>query len=165
MLRGTIRRISIVAILAFAGSLTPAQAQVPFILAVPGSWLMPTFGQPAAMAQVGGELTFVNLDAMYHDVRAVQKPGQYAPVQCTSPNPEICPEGTPEWCLPEIPGQVWGNNNSLPFPPGQCPIFWSELIPIARTTPVLGLEYLTSGRAYDFFCSRHPAMTGTLVAV
>lgn len=156
------------AVLSLAAGMVPAPAQGTAIVAVPGSYLTPTYGQPAAVALVGGEMTFANLDIQRHDVQAVQKPGQYAPVQCTSPTPSICPEGTPTWCLPPDPTQPWtqtGGENDLPFPPGTCPIFWSALIGVGRTTPVLGLEYLTSGTAYEFLCSIHRPMRGTLVAV
>jgi plastocyanin len=48
---------------------------------------------------------------------------------------------------------------------GQCPIFWSELIFLGKSTPVLGLSNLQVGETYPFYCSLHGNMTGTLVAV
>jgi plastocyanin len=150
--------------LVLAAGMSPAAAQGSVMIATPGAYLTPTFGQPATVAQVRGELTFVNLDAARHDVQAVN---DFAPYQCTSTSPEICPSGTPTWCLPPDPTKIWttGGNNDLPFPPGTCPMFWSRLISIGSTTLVLGMEYLTSGQTYEFYCSIHRAMRGTLVAL
>jgi plastocyanin len=44
-----------------------------------------------------------------------------------------------------------------------CPLLWSPLIPLGRTTDVLGTENLESGATYGFYCSIHPHMRGTLV--
>src|SRR3954465_10372811 len=41
------------------------------------------------------------------------------------------------------------------------PLFASETTSTGQSNPVKGVEYLTSGR-YDFPCSIHPNMTGTL---
>jgi hypothetical protein len=49
-------------------------------------------------------------------------------------------------------------------PDGQ-PLFRSALIGIGEIVPVTGLERLVSGRTYEFYCSIHPGMRGTLAAV
>jgi plastocyanin len=151
--------------LGLATGIAPAPAQGSVMIATPGAYLTPTYGQPATVALVGGELTFVNLDINRHDVQAVSA---VAPDQCTSPSPAICPAGTPTWCRPPDPTKVWtltGGTNDLPFPPGTCPMLWSRLIGVGATTPVLGLEYVTSGQTYEFLCSIHRLMRGTLIAL
>lgn len=52
-----------------------------------------------------------------------------------------------------------------PYPEGACPLFWSRLVGLGEETPVLGLDALEPGQTYEFFCSIHPGMTGTLVAL
>jgi polyvinyl alcohol dehydrogenase (cytochrome) len=42
------------------------------------------------------------------------------------------------------------------------PLFFTPLIDLGETAPVEGLDRVTSGRAYEFFCSIHPGMRGTL---
>lgn len=85
-------------------------------------------------ARKGGSLTFVNGDLQPHDVVAYGHVG---------------PDGQP-WC-----GK---------YPEGKCPLFWSELIGVGQTTPVLGLEHLEPGASYTFYCTIHPSMRGTLIA-
>ena len=92
------------------------------------------YATPAMVVDVGGELTFANGDAASHDVVAVDAVG---------------PDDQP-WC---------GN-----APPGKCPLFWSKLIGVGGQTPVLGTENLESGESYEFFCTLHTNMRGTLVA-
>lgn len=163
--------------LALAAGIAPARAQGTLLVALPGSFLTPTYGMPGTVVQVGGELTFVNLDAQPHDVQAVTSCNprcnekQYAPVQCPA-EPGVCDPATPFWCMPPNPTSAWTpfpGNNQLPFAPGWCPVIWSPLISIGidppPVTPVYGLEYLTSAETYDFFCSRHPLMRGVLLAV
>lgn len=48
---------------------------------------------------------------------------------------------------------------------GRCPLFWTPLISLGEETPVLGLDQLDPGTVYPFYCSLHPGMTGTLVAI
>ncbi|MBW3657927.1 MAG: PQQ-binding-like beta-propeller repeat protein [Actinobacteria bacterium] len=89
----------------------------------------------AAVVPVGGELTFVNGDLAPHDVVAFSADGS---------------DDQP-WCGP--------------FKSGDCPLFWSELIGLGESTPVLGTDHLTAGQTYDWYCTIHPSMRGTLVAV
>ncbi|MGH2756910.1 MAG: cupredoxin domain-containing protein [Actinomycetota bacterium] len=46
---------------------------------------------------------------------------------------------------------------------GKCPLFWSETITASQTTEVQGLDAVTSGEQYGFYCSIHPGMKGTLI--
>lgn len=45
---------------------------------------------------------------------------------------------------------------------GECPAFWSPLIGVGDTTDVRGLDALDVG-TYEFYCTLHPWMEGTLV--
>lgn len=49
--------------------------------------------------------------------------------------------------------------------PDGKPLFGSPLIGIGEVAPVTGLDHLVAGRSYAFFCSLHPGMRGTLVAL
>ncbi|HEV7887131.1 MAG TPA: PQQ-binding-like beta-propeller repeat protein [Acidimicrobiales bacterium] len=49
------------------------------------------------------------------------------------------------------------------FPAGKCPLIWSDLISVGTTTPVLGLENVKPGVQYNFYCTLHPNMQGTIV--
>jgi plastocyanin len=51
------------------------------------------------------------------------------------------------------------------YPKTKCPVFWSDTVAVGESTPVLGIENLVSGQQYSFFCSIHPGMTGTLIAI
>ena len=46
---------------------------------------------------------------------------------------------------------------------GKCPTFWSQTITLGKSTEVLGLENVESGKSYAFYCSLHPGMKGTLI--
>jgi polyvinyl alcohol dehydrogenase (cytochrome) len=94
---------------------------------------------PAMIAQPGGELTYLNLDAVKHDVvHDARADGVYGPS-----NQPWCPR----------------------FQKGQCPVFWSEQIGLGESAPVLGLDNLEGGTAYTFYCTIHPNMSGTVVAL
>jgi plastocyanin len=84
---------------------------------------------------VGGSLTLVNADLMKHNVVA---DGAY---------------GSDD--------QPWCTN----YEDGVCPLFWSALIGTGATTQVLGLGEIEAGRTYEFYCTIHPSMKGTLVAL
>jgi plastocyanin len=94
---------------------------------------------PAMVAQPGGDLTYVNADIVQHDVV------HYSTVD------GFGGPGNQPWCAR--------------YPKGKCPVFWSDQIGVGASTPVLGLENLESGTAYTFYCTIHPNMQGTLVAV
>jgi len=51
------------------------------------------------------------------------------------------------------------------YQPGQCPLFWSALVPFGESTPILGLDRLAPGTVYEFYCTDHPGMVGRLVAL
>jgi polyvinyl alcohol dehydrogenase (cytochrome) len=46
--------------------------------------------------------------------------------------------------------------------PDGKPLFESDIIGVGQTTPVRGLDRVTAGQSYDFYCSLHPNMQGTL---
>ena len=92
------------------------------------------YATPVITAQPGGQLTFANFDLPSHDVVAYKAYGS----------------DTQPWC---------GG-----FLPGKCPLFWSELAGTGQTVGVEGLENLVVGRTYEFYCSIHPGMRGTLIA-
>lgn len=78
---------------------------------------------------------FANLDQNRHDVVALDARH---------------PDGSASWCHR--------------YEPGTCPLFWSDLIGPAETTPVLGFDAVAPG-AYRFYCSIHPDMVGTVHVV
>ena len=47
--------------------------------------------------------------------------------------------------------------------PDGLPLFHSKLVGIGEVTPVDGLDRVTAGKSYVFYCSIHPGMKGTLV--
>lgn len=48
---------------------------------------------------------------------------------------------------------------------GDCPLFASRLAPLGGQAVVEGTEQLTPLESYEFYCSLHPWMTGTLIAI
>lgn len=94
-----------------------------------------TYSTPFAAVPVGGELTFANGDVFRHNVVALDAFGA---------------DDRP-WC---------GS-----FAQGRCPLFWSLLIGTGATTPVLGLDQLEATQTYTFYCTLHPVMEGTLLAL
>jgi plastocyanin len=94
---------------------------------------------PVIAAAKGGDLTYTNLDLERHNVvHDVAQDGFGGP----SDQP---------WCKQ--------------FKGAKCPVFYSELIGLAQSEPVLGLENLEPGTTYTFFCTLHPGMKGTLLAL
>jgi polyvinyl alcohol dehydrogenase (cytochrome) len=89
---------------------------------------------PVVTVPVAGELTYSNYDAAPHDVVARTAKGS---------------DDQP-WCAG--------------YSPGACPLFWSKLIGLGTSTPVLGTENLVAGESYEFFCTVHTGMRGTLIA-
>ena len=112
-------------------------ADIPFV-AVPGAYINPagTFGSPVAVVTVGGGITFANLDIQRHDFVA---------------DDVYRPDGSAAWC----------DESNL----GRCPLFWTRLLSIGQSTPVLGLDLVESGKTYPFYCTIHPWMLGKLAAV
>ena len=51
---------------------------------------------------------------------------------------------------------------SVELGPGGGPLFSTPLIDFGETAEVTGLENVTSGKAYEFFCTIHPGMRGNL---
>ncbi len=127
------RILAVLALVAFPLAIASPAGAVAAV-AVPGSFAS-TYATPVVVTNVGGPLTFVNGDVAAHDVTALE---------------HFLPKKTKEsWCKE--------------FPKGKCPLFWSETIDGGQTTNVQGLANLQSGQQYRFFCSVHPAMTGTLI--
>lgn len=93
------------------------------------------FATPVVAAQRGGELSFVNADLADHNFVALEAFGSDAK----------------PWCDPNRKGR--------------CPLFWSNLIGTAESTPVLGLDQTKSGVTYSFYCTIHPNMKGTLAVL
>jgi len=95
-----------------------------------------TFHPPVALAQVGGPLTYVNMDLAQHDVIS-----------------KATRDDQPEWC------ELINVDQS-----GKCPLFGSLLIGIAKSSPVYGLDGVQPATPYEFRCSIHPNMSGYLIA-
>lgn len=138
--------LTIAALSAFALPGGARAAGTPVIVTGPGSYVS-GYTQPVAVAQPGDEITYVNADVQPHDVVAYEK------------GPD-----TASFCDDDIDPFTAGVQRRYAL--GKCPIFWSDVISVSKTTPVLGLENIQGGgRIYPFFCSVHPNMEGTLVAV
>lgn len=90
------------------------------------------YATPSAVAAPEGGLVFHNLDLPKHNVVAHHAHG-------ADDNP---------WCDG--------------YDPGECPAFWSPLIGLGSSTPVMGIDQLDSG-TYAFYCTAHPWMEGVLV--
>lgn len=126
--------ILITALLAAVFATTPSNAFVNTVVAPPGSAVNPVpYVTPVVAVAAGSQVTFVNAD-----LTAMHD------VIATAYGP-----GTNSWC-------------SL-YLKGKCPLFWTPLIPGGATTEVKGANKLASGKQYEFFCTLHPWMEGTLV--
>jgi glucose/arabinose dehydrogenase len=94
---------------------------------------------PVVAVPVGGSLTMVSADIDRHNIVSA------------AAGPDTNP-----WCIT--------------YQPGQCPLFWSQLVNAlpasgGPTTEVQGLGALEALTTYDFFCTLHPEMEGTLLAL
>jgi len=49
------------------------------------------------------------------------------------------------------------------FDKGRCPLFWSPTIATGEAAEVSGLQRVKAGDQYEFLCTLHPNMTGTLI--
>lgn len=87
------------------------------------------------VADIAGTLTLTNLDITAHDMIS----------------DALGPADNP-WCSRYIGHHF-------------CPLFASPLVGLGGQTTVEGLDQLTPGTTYSFFCSVHHWMTGTLVAI
>ena len=78
-------------------------------------------------------------------------------------DPISSPDGAPH----DMRSVRFRSNKNRPwcvnFPGTQkCPLIWSPLISAGEVTTVEGIADLTPGVAYEFFCSYHSTMRGTL---
>jgi plastocyanin len=114
----------------------PAGAEVkPVVVTLPGAWVT-TYATQVVVVDAARAADYVNADIALHDVWSV----------ATRPAGDASP-----WCAK--------------FASAKCPVFYSELIPLAEITPILGLEDVVAGQFYEFYCSIHRGMRGTLVAI
>lgn len=138
------RRIVSVLAAVLAGWLIPSPAGAAVIAAVPGSF-QATYATPVVVAPTAAPVTFVNTDIQPHDVVAKTNFASQADAKKAP------------WCsnFKTKKGKKTIYN---------CPVFWSEAVGTGESTSVEGIDGLTSGQQYSFYCSIHPRMTGTLVA-
>jgi plastocyanin len=112
-----------------------AVAGAPAFVATPGSVFATNPAVVSRSAAAQASPVFANLDVLQHDVVAVEA---------------TRPDGSAPWC------DGYG--------PGACPLFWSPLIGGAETTTVLGFDDAQPG-TYEYYCSIHPFMVGTVQVV
>lgn len=105
----------------------------PVIVSGPGSQFT-GYATPAVVVPQGNGATYVNGDAIAHDVQA----------------DGVFGSDTNPWCAP--------NGFAL----GHCPAFWTPVIGLGKSVPVQGVLGLTPG-TYPFTCSIHPGMKGSLI--
>ena len=96
------------------------------------------YAPPVIVVQVGGSLTYTNLDLPRHDVVAL----------------DSGPDDQP-WCHDAVG----------PLDGGHCPLFRTPLIGFGESAQVQGLENLEPLTVYPFHCTIHSGMRGTLVAL
>lgn len=102
------------------------------------------YATPVIVAERGEEVTFTNLDLEKHNV-----------VQDVATDGKGSTKRMP-WCeKPKSDGH--GHHHA------ECPIFWSKLIGLGETTPILGLKNVKPGEIYSFFCTLHHGMKGKLI--
>lgn len=138
MLQRLQRLLTVGAIASLIVVATPAPADAIVVFSGPGGFIV-GYTPPVAVTPVGGPLEYINGDIQPHNVIAYE---DFLPKKAAKKTP---------WCKG--------------YGPTKCPIFWSRTVPLGGTTTVEGLDNLTSGSQYVFFCSVHPGMKGTLVAV
>lgn len=102
------------------------------------------YATPVIVVTRGEEITFTNLDLEKHNV-----------VQDIATDGKGSKKLMP-WCEKPKSGHH-GQHHA------ECPIFWSELIGLGETAPVLGLNNVKSGEIYSFYCTLHHGMKGKLI--
>lgn len=112
----------------------PAQAAV--AVTAPGGFLA-GFLPPVVVIEEGEGVTYANADVAQHDFVA---DGHHLKKRAARRT---------KWCSG--------------YDKGMCPLFWSPKIGAGESTEVEGLQRLRSGDEYDFHCTVHPNMTGTLI--
>lgn len=113
---------------------TPARAAV---VATPPGGFLAGFLPPVVVIEEGEGITYANADVAPHDFVA---DGHFLPKKTAR---------KVKWCSG--------------FDKGKCPLFWSPKIGAGESTAVEGLERLRSGNEYNFLCTVHPNMKGTVV--
>lgn len=127
--------------------LTTIHANCRYIVSGPGDTYKPVFTQPVVVIDADDAVTLVHADPTgLHDVVAKTIGSDAAPHCGEDANP----------FLPGIQRR---------FPLGACPIFWSDLIGAAQTTPVRGTGNVAPLTVYEFYCSIHTNMIGRLVRI
>lgn len=116
------------------GAAAPAQAAV--ALTGPGGFLA-GYIPPVVVTAPGEAITYANADIAPHNFVALDT---YLSKKAAK---------KAEWCSA--------------YDKGKCPLFWSPQISIGETTEVSGVDFLKSGKQYEFYCSLHPNMKGTLI--
>ncbi|MGH2754079.1 MAG: cupredoxin domain-containing protein [Actinomycetota bacterium] len=107
------------------------------------------YATPVIVVEPGEEVTFTNIDIEMHDlVQDVETDGVGA-------------KKTMPWCKKKKGKKKRGHGGHSHG--HACPIFWTPLISLGQTTPILGLENVRSGDSYTYFCTLHHSMTGTLI--
>jgi plastocyanin len=120
-----------------AGSVSGAGAQQPPVVVSGPAGQFYGYATPAMVVQPSGTLSYANFDIVQHDV--VHDVGEDG----------IANKKKDKWCRE--------------FKKGQCPLFWSPRASLGETVEVKGLQNLTAGEVYTFFCTLHPGMQGSLV--
>jgi plastocyanin len=95
------------------------------------------FVTPVVVTAPGEGITFANFDVAPHNFVASDA---FLPKKLTK---------KAKWCSG--------------YDKGRCPMFWSQTINAGQTTEVEGVDFLESGAQYEFICTLHPNMKGTLV--
>jgi plastocyanin len=134
--------------LALASAMPASQAAGMVYVSGPGGPYV-NYIPPVAVVRPGDTLTYANVDAFQHDFVA----------DCNVNNPGPDPD-----CQKQAEKDAWCDEVGFGGTSG-CPLFWSQLIGVAQTTPVLGVDNLTPGQTYAFICTIHGNMRGTLVVL
>ena len=128
----------------------PSRAQVaerPGALALPQAKVY-GYATPVIVVTPGEEVSFTNVDIEMHDiVQDVATDG----VGSKKPMP---------WCKKAKKKKGHGRHSHHGT---GCPLFWTPLISLGKTTPIYGLQNVESGETYTFLCTIHHGMSGTLV--